>query len=88
MAQRWEERVLAAKQARFEASPFGRFMSAVGFTNVWPHWVGLRRKGLLAAAWMFVPPKLKLVGAAILATWLLVSISAVAVIAFVLAQLT
>src|SRR5580765_701936 len=50
MAQRWEERVLAAKQARFEASPFGRFMSAVGFRNVWPQWVRLRRKGLLAAA--------------------------------------
>jgi hypothetical protein len=88
MAQRWEERVLAAKQARFEASPFGRFMSGLGFTNVWPHWVRLRRKGLLAVAWMVVPPKLKLVAGAILATWLLVSISAVAVIAFVLAQLT
>ena len=36
---------------------------------------------------MFVPPKLKLVGAAILATWLLISISAVAVVAFVIAQL-
>jgi len=88
MAQRWEERVLAAKQARFEASPFGTFMRALGFTNAWPHWVRLRRKGLLAVAWMVVPPKLKLVAGAILATWLLVSISAVAVIAFVLAQLT
>ena len=65
----------------------GRFMSGLGFTNVLAA-LGrrLRRKGLLAAAWMFVPPKLKLVGAAILATWLLVSISAVAVVAFVIAQ--
>jgi hypothetical protein len=88
MTQRWEERVLAAKQARFEASPFGRFMSAVGFTNVWPHWVQLRRKSLLGFAWMVVPPKLKLVAGAILATWLLVSVSAIAVIALVIAQLT
>jgi len=87
MVLRWEERVLAAQQVRFEASPFGRFVSALGFTNVWPHWVRLRRKGLLAAGWMFVPPKLKLVAGAILATWLLVSFSAVAVIAFLIAQL-
>lgn len=87
MALRWEERIVAAQQARFEASAVGRLLSAVGFTNVWPYWIRLRRKGLLGAAWIVVPPKLKLVAGAILATWLLVSVSALAVIAFLIAQL-
>ena len=68
-------------------SSFGRFMSAVGFTNVWPHWVGSSTEGGASRRRGCSSRRMKLVGAAILATWLLVSISAVAVIAFVIAQL-
>jgi hypothetical protein len=88
MAARWEGRVLAAKRARFEASPFGRLLAALGVTNAWTYWLRLRERGFLRFAWVLVPRKLKLVAGAVLATWLLVVFAALTVVVAILVQLT
>jgi hypothetical protein len=88
MAFRWEGRVQAAERARFEASPGGRFLAALGVSNAWGHWVRLRKLGLLRCAWMFVPPKVKLVAGAVLATWLLTALAAFTAFVVILIQLT
>ena len=88
MAARWEGRVRAAQQARFEASPFGRLLAALGFSNAWAYWVRLRDGSFLRLAWAFVPHKVKLVAGAVLATWLLVVFAALSVVVAILVQLT
>jgi hypothetical protein len=85
MASRWEDRVRAARIARFEASPVGRFFAALGIPTSWLQRISTG--GILAFLWMIVPPKLKLVAAAVVAAWLLMGVAALAVVALILAQL-
>ena len=85
MASRWEDRVRAARVARFEASPFGRFLATFGIPTAWLQ--RITRVGILAFMWAVVPPKLKLVAGAVVAAWLLAAASVVAVAALILAQL-
>jgi hypothetical protein len=85
MADRWAGRVRAARIARFEAGPFGRFLRALGISTGWLQRV--TTGGILAFMWAVVPPKLKLVAGAVVAAWLLAAASVVAVAALILAQL-
>jgi hypothetical protein len=88
MALRWEGRVQAAERARFEASPAGRFLAAIGITNAWMHWVRFRERGFLRFAWVLVPPKVRLVAGAVVATWLLTALAAFTAFVIILIQLT
>jgi hypothetical protein len=83
MADRWEGRVRAAQQARFDASLIGRALAALGISSVWVRGLRFNKRGVLAAAWMFVPPKLKLIAGAVVLAWLSLAL-AVTVIAVVL----
>jgi hypothetical protein len=86
MARRWEERVRAAQQARFDASPVGRLLAAVGIRlYVWRF--TLRPRGLLTLAWAAVPRKVKLVAAGLVTAWLLVATGIVAAFVVLVAQL-
>jgi hypothetical protein len=86
MADRWEGRLRAARIARFEASPFGRFLAALGISTGWLHRIS--KAGIATFMWAIVPPKLKLVAGAVVATWLLIVFTALAIIVAILAQLT
>jgi hypothetical protein len=86
MADRWAGRVRAARIARFEASPFGRFLVALGIPTGWLQ--RITKAGIVAFMWAIVPPKLKLVAGMVLATWLLLVIAALAVTVAILSQLT
>ena len=88
MALRWEGRVQAAERARFEASPGGRLLAALGITNAWTHWVRFRERGFIRLAWAFVPPKVKLVAGAVVATWVLTALAAFTAFVIILIQLT
>ena len=86
MASRWEDRVRAARVARFEASPVGRFLTSFGIPTAWLQRISTA--GIVAFMWAIVPPKLKLVAGAVVAAWLLMGVAAVAIVALILAQLT
>jgi hypothetical protein len=88
MATRWEGRVRAARIARFEASPVGRFFAGLGISTAWLRRVPMTKGGFFAILWAIVPPKVKLFAGAVAATWLLVALASVAVIVLVLSQLT
>jgi hypothetical protein len=88
MATRWEDRVHAARIARFEASPAGRFLAMVGISSAWLQRVRFSKRGILTFAWMVVPPKLKLVAGAVAATWLLVVFGAFSAVLLLLIQLS
>jgi hypothetical protein len=86
MARRWEERVRAAQQARFDASPVGRFLAALGVRlYVWRF--RFTKWGLLSLAWAVVPRKAKLIAGGLVTAWLLVAIGIVAACAVLLSQL-
>lgn len=70
MAGRWADRVRAAEQAQFDASIPGRFLRALGITNV--RLYRPTKRGVLAFAWMLVPRRIKLVAAGLVAAWLVV----------------
>jgi hypothetical protein len=86
MADRWRGRVRAARIARFDASPFGRFLAALGISTGWLH--RITKAGIATFVWAIVPPKLKLVAGAVLATWLVLVFAALAVVVAILSQLT
>lgn len=88
MESRWEGRVRAARIARFEASPVGRFLAALGVSTAWLHRAPVTKSGIFGFAWMIVPPKVKLVVGAVAATWLLVALGAFSAIVLLLTQLT
>ena len=88
MAARWDERVRVAQQARFDASPVGRLFAAVGISSAWIRQLSFNKRWFFALAWAFVPPQVKLVAGAVLATWLLVVLAALSVFLAILVQLT
>ena len=85
MARRWETRVRAAQQARFDASPIGRMLAALGIRlYVWR----FTKQGVVSMAWAAVPRQVKLVAGGLVAAWLLVATGIFAVCVALLAQLT
>jgi hypothetical protein len=87
MAQRWETRVRAAQQARFDSSPIGRVLAAFGIRlYAWRFTRG--KRGLASLAWAAVPRQVKLVAGGLVAAWLIVAAGIFAVCVAVLAQLT
>jgi hypothetical protein len=87
MASRWEGRVRAAQQLRFDASLLGRFLAAVGISTSWIRRVPVGKRGLFALAWMFIPRKAKLVAGAVVAAWLVVALGVMTLAVAVFAQL-
>jgi hypothetical protein len=88
MAARWEERVRAAELARFEASPVGRFMTALRIPTDWFRWVRLGKRAFLLLAWAVVPGKVKVVAGGLAAASLLLVLCSVTALALVIAQLS
>jgi hypothetical protein len=86
MARRWEARVRAAQQARFDASPVGRVLAALGI-RLYAWRFRFTKWGVLSLAWAAVPRQVKLVAGGLVAAWLLVAASIVAVCVVLLAQL-
>ena len=86
MAGRGEARVRAAQQARFDSSPVGRILAAVGIRLY--AWRFFTKRGLLCLAWSVVPRPVKLVAGGLVAAWLLVAAGVFAVCVALLAQLT
>jgi hypothetical protein len=85
MVVRWQARVAAARQARFDMSPVGRFLAALGISTAWFGRLSTRNAALVA--WTIVPPKVKLVAAGVLAAWLVVAVGVFALFAALFAQL-
>jgi hypothetical protein len=84
MTFQWQETVRAAEQARFESSPVGRLLTAIGISG---RWVLRVRKVLLWLAWAFVTRKLKVVVGGVAAAMLIVVVAVVAAVVVVFAQL-
>jgi len=88
MATRWEDRLRAAQQLRFESSPLGRLAAALGISSSWMWRLKFGERALLRFGWSVVPRKLKLVAGAVAATWLMVAVAALATVVFVFVQLS
>lgn len=86
MASRWEERVRAAEQARFEASPIGRLVTGLGIPWRWLRLVRVGKRALLVLAWTLVPPRLKLFAGGVAAASLLLVFASITALALVIAQ--
>jgi hypothetical protein len=87
MAARWHGRVLAAEQARFDASWPGRLLRAVGLASYWPGRPAVNRRAVLFLAWRFVPRRFKLAAGGAAAVAVLVLAGSVAALALLLGQL-
>ena len=83
----WEERVRAAEQAEFEASPVGRVLAWLGVSGYWIQRAHFARKAVVWVAWTLVFRKLKLVAGGIAAVGLLFVIAVVALLVLAIAQL-
>ena len=86
MASRWETRVRAAQQARFDASPIGRVLGAFGI-RLYAWRFAFTKAGIFSLAWGVVPRQVKLVAGGLLAAWLLVAAGILAVCVALVAQL-
>jgi hypothetical protein len=87
MAARCEERVRAAEQARFESSPVGRLLSALGISSVWLRRVRAAEGIVFWLAWAFVMRKMKVVVGGLAAVGLILVVVAVAALVVVFDQL-
>ena len=87
MAARCEERVRAAEQAQFEASPVGRLLAALGISSLWLRRVRSAEAVLSLLAWAFVLRRMKLVAGGLAALVLILMVGAVAVFLAVFDQL-
>ena len=87
MTFQWQETVRAAEQARFESSPVGRLLTAIGISGRWVLQMRRARKVLLWLAWAFVSRKLKVVVGGVAAAMLIVVVAVVAAVVVVFAQL-
>jgi uncharacterized membrane protein YidH (DUF202 family) len=79
MATRWQERIRATEQARFESSPVGRLLTALGI-SIWLRRVRFARRA-------FVTRKLKFVAGSVAAVGLIVVVVAVPALVVVFGQL-
>jgi hypothetical protein len=87
MTAQWQETVRAAERARFESSPVGRLLAAIGISGRWAERMLYARKVLLWLAWAFVTRKAKLVLGGVAAATLIVVLAVVAAVVVVAAQL-
>ena len=72
MTVQWQETVRAAERARFEASPVGRLLAAIGISGRWVERMQRARKVLLWLAWAFATRKLKVMVGGVAAAALIV----------------
>ena len=86
MATRWEDRVRAAEQLRFESSLLGKALAALGISNAWMQ-LRFGKRGLFRLGWAVVPRTLKLVAGAVAVTWVIMVVAAISVVVFVFFQL-
>lgn len=87
MAARWQERVHAAKRARFESSLVGRLLTALGISSLWLRRVRPDKQTLFWLAWAVVPRRLKLFVGVLAAAGLIVVLGALLSLAAVFVQL-
>ena len=87
MATRWEMRVHAAQQARFDSSLAGRVLAALGI-RLYAWRFRFTTRGVLSLAWAAVPRPVKLAAAGLVAAWLLVAAGIFTLFVIFLAQLT
>lgn len=87
MATRCEERVRAAEQARFESSPIGRLLIALGISSLWLRRVRSAEGVLFWVAWAFVMRRMKLVAGGLAAVALILVVGAFAALLVVFDQL-
>jgi hypothetical protein len=88
MVTRCEERVRAAEQARFEASPVGRLLTALGISSLWLRRVRSAEGVVFWLAWALVMRKLKVVAGGLAAVGLLLMVGALAALLVVFDRLT
>ena len=87
MTARWQETVRAAERARFEASPVGRLLGAIGISGRWVERMLRARKVLLWLAWAVATRKLKVVVGGMAAATLIVVLAVGTVLVVLVAQL-
>jgi hypothetical protein len=87
MEARCEERVRAAEQARFESSPVGSLLTALGISSLWMRRVRSAEGVLFWLAWAFAMRKMKLVAGGLTAVGLLLVVGAGAALLVVFDQL-
>jgi hypothetical protein len=78
MASRCEERVRAAEQARFEASPLGRLLTALGVSSLWLRRMRSTEPVVFWLAWAIVMRRLRLLAGGLLAVVLILMVGALA----------
>jgi hypothetical protein len=80
MATRCEERVRAAEQAQFEASPVGRLLIALGVSSLWLRRMRSAEPVLFWLAWAFLARRMRLVAGRFAAVGLILVVGAVALL--------
>jgi hypothetical protein len=83
----WEERVRAAEQAEFEASPVGRLLAVLGLSGHWLRRAHLARRLTIWLVWGLVFRKLRLIAGSIAAAGVLLALGALALVVLAIAQL-
>ena len=78
MATRCEERVRAAEQARFESSPVGRLLTALGISSLWLRRMRSAETVLSGLAWAFVLRRMRLVAGGLVGVALILMVGVVA----------
>lgn len=87
LALRWEGRVRAAEQLRFDSSLLGRLFAALGISTSWIVQLRAGKRGLLRLGWSLVPRTVKLVAGAVAAASLITVVAVVAAIVLIFIQL-
>jgi hypothetical protein len=87
MTARWQERVRAAERIRFEATVAGRILATVGLSRFFVRPVWPPKGALIVFAWTFLPRRLKLVAAGVVAACLLAAAVTITVLAVAFSQL-
>jgi hypothetical protein len=87
MTVQWQETVRAAERARFEASPVGRLLAAIGISGRWVLRAQRARDVVLWIAWAFATRKLKVMVGGMAAAALIVAVAVGTVLVVLVAQL-
>jgi hypothetical protein len=83
----WEERVRAAEQAAFEATPLGRVLAVLGLSGHWLRRAHLVKRVTVWLVWGLIFRRLKLIAGSIAAAGVLLVLGVVALIVLAAAQL-
>jgi hypothetical protein len=83
----WEERVRAAEQAAFEATPLGRVLAVLGLSGHWVRRAHLVKRVTVWLVWGLIFRRLKLIAGSIAAAGVLLVLGVVALIVLAAAQL-